>query len=160
MSEYRATILWQRNGAKFTDVRFSRGHSWQFDGGVEVPASSSPRVVPVPMSVAAAVDPEEALVASLSACHMLTFLYLAAKRGFVIDEYKDEAVGVLAKNAEGRMAITQVTLHPAIRFASDAPQPTAADLEALHHEAHAQCFISQSVKSEVRVEPVAAGTAP
>jgi organic hydroperoxide reductase OsmC/OhrA len=159
MSEYRATILWQRNGEKFTDARYSRAHRWQFDGGVEVPASSSPRVVPIPMSVTAAVDPEEALVASLSSCHMLTFLYVAAKRGFVIDEYKDEAVGVLAKNQEGRLAITLVTLHPAIRFATDAPEPSAADLEAMHHDAHEQCFISQSVRSEVRVEPVGAETA-
>jgi organic hydroperoxide reductase OsmC/OhrA len=157
MSEYKATILWQRNDAKFTDARFSRGHRWLFDG-VEVAASSSPHVVPLPMSVVAAIDPEEALVASLSACHMLTFLYLAAKRGFVIDEYRDEGVGVLAKNAEGRMAITRVTLHPAIRFGAGGPQPSAADLETMHHEAHEQCFISQSVKSEVRVEPVAAGT--
>jgi organic hydroperoxide reductase OsmC/OhrA len=158
MSEYKATILWYRNDAKFTDARFSRGHRWIFDG-VEVPASSSPRVVPVPMSVAAAVDPEEALVASLSACHMLTFLYIAAKRGFVIDEYRDEAVGVLAKNNEGRMAITLVTLHPEIHFDPESTPPTATDLATMHHEAHEQCFISQSVKSEVRVEPVVAGTA-
>jgi len=158
MSEYKATVLWERNDAKFTDARFSRGHRWIFDGGVEVPASASPRVVPVPMSLTDAVDPEEALVASLSSCHMLTFLYLAAKRGFVIDSYRDEAVGVLAKNAEGRMAITLVTLHPSIRYGAG-PEPTAAELETLHHEAHEQCFISQSVKSEVRVEPVPAGAA-
>src|SRR5207247_4781250 len=118
MAEYKSVVLWSRDGAAFTDNRYSRGHRWLFDGGVEVLASSSPHVVPLPMSVAAAVDPEEALVASLSSCHMLTFLYVAAKRGFVIDDYKDEAVGVLAKNAEGRLAITLVTLHPAIRFAT------------------------------------------
>ena len=158
MSEYKATILWQRNPSeKFTDARFSRGHRWILDG-LEIPASASPHVVSLPMSVAAAIDPEEALVASLSSCHMLTFLYLAAKRGFSIEEYRDEAVGVLAKNAEGRLAITQVTLHPAIRFGEGAAQPSAADLETLHHQAHEQCFISQSVKSEVRVEPVAAPT--
>jgi organic hydroperoxide reductase OsmC/OhrA len=159
MSEYRATILWQRGDQKFSDARFSRGHRWLFDGGIEVPASASPQVVSAPMSVTAAIDPEEALVASLSSCHMLTFLYIAAKRGFVIDEYRDEAVGVLAKNAEGRLAITRVTLHPAIRFGAAAPQPTPADLDVMHHEAHEQCFISQSVRSEVRVEPVAAETA-
>lgn len=159
MSEYRATVLWQRQGdEKFTDARFSRGHRWQFDEGVEVPASASPRVVPLPMSVAAAVDPEEAFVASLSSCHMLTFLYLAAKRGFVIESYRDEAVGVLAKNEDGRQAITRVTLHPAIRFGAGA-EPTAADLDTLHHQAHEQCFIAQSVRTEVRVEPVAAESA-
>jgi len=158
MSEYKATILWQRGDQKFSDLRFSRGHRWILDG-LEVPASASPHVVRLPMSVAEAIDPEEALVASLSSCHMLTFLYLAAKRGFVIDEYRDEAVGVLAKNAEGRLAITLVTLHPAIRFADGTPVPTVADLEALHHQAHEECFISQSVKSEVRVEPVAVGNA-
>jgi len=159
MSEYRATIVWQRaESEKFTDARFSRGHRWIFDGGIDVAASASPRVVPLPLSVTAAVDPEEAFVASLSSCHMLTFLYLAAKRGFVIDEYKDEAVGLLAKNEEGRLAITQVTLHPAIRF-TGASLPTAADLEVLHHQAHEQCFIAQSVRTEVRVEPVAAESA-
>lgn len=159
MSEYRATVLWQRQvNEKFTDARFSRGHRWQFDEGVEVPASASPRVVPLPMSVAAAVDPEEAFVASLSSCHMLTFLYLAAKRGFVIESYRDEAVGVLAKNEDGRQAITRVTLHPAIRFGAGA-EPTATDLDTLHHQAHEQCFIAQSVRTEVRVEPVAAESA-
>jgi len=153
MSEYKATILWQRQEQKFSDLRFSRGHRWILDG-LELPASSSPHVVRLPMSVAEAIDPEEALVASLSSCHMLTFLYLAAKRGFVVDEYRDEAVGVLAKNAEGRLAITLVTLHPAIRFADGTPQPAAADLDAMHHQAHEECFISQSVKSEVRVDPV------
>src|SRR5262245_36472193 len=151
MSEYKATIVWERAGAKFTDARFSRAHRWIFDG-LEVAASASPRVVPLPMSVEAAIDPEEALVASLSACHMLTFLYLAAKRGFVIDEYRDDAVGVLAKNVEGRLSITRVTLHPAIRFTGDT-RPTAADLDALHHQAHEECFIAQSVRTEVRVEP-------
>jgi organic hydroperoxide reductase OsmC/OhrA len=156
MSEYKATILWQRRpDEKFTDARFSRAHRWTFDENVEVPASASPRVVPLPMSVAAAIDPEEAFVASLSSCHMLTFLYLAAKRGFVIDSYRDEAVGVLAKNEDGRQAITLVTLHPAIRFGAGA-QPTPADLDTLHHQAHEQCFIAQSVRTEVRVEPVTA----
>src|SRR5687768_15174239 len=98
MAEYTATIEWSRNGAVFTDNRYRRGHRWLFDGGVEVPASSSPHIVPLPLSVAAAVDPEEALVASLSSCHMLGFLYTAAKRGFVVESYRDEAVGVMAKD--------------------------------------------------------------
>ena len=106
MSEYKAVVEWSRNGAVFTDNRYSRGHHWLFDGGVEVPASSSPGVVPLPMSVAAAVDPEEAFVASLSSCHMLWFLSIAAKRKFVVENYRDEAVGVMAKDASGKLAMT------------------------------------------------------
>jgi organic hydroperoxide reductase OsmC/OhrA len=153
MAKHTATILWERGGAKFTDVRYSRGHRWLFDGGVDVPASSSPHVVPLPMSVAQAVDPEEAFVASLSSCHMLSFLYVAAKRGFVIDSYRDEAVGDMAKNAEGRTAITVVTLRPAIVYSGERT-PTRAEQDAMHHEAHDLCFISNSVKADVRCEPV------
>ena len=112
MSEYRAVIEWNRGGARFTDNRYSRGHRWRFDGGIDVPASASPHVVPLPMSVAAAVDPEEAFVASLSSCHMLFFLSLAAKRGYVVDDYRDEAVGTMARDSGGKFAMTQVTLHP------------------------------------------------
>src|SRR6516162_8330589 len=104
MAEYKAVVEWDRGNAKFTDNRYSRGHRWLFDGGIEVPASSSPHVVPVPSSLAEAVDPEEAFVASLSSCHMLWFLYFAAKRGFVVDRYRDEAVGVMSKNASGQQA--------------------------------------------------------
>src|SRR5215831_5285008 len=153
MAEYKATVAWQRGGAKFTDGRYSRAHHWRFDGGVDVPASSSPHVVPVPLSDPAAVDPEEAFVAALSSCHMLTFLYLAAKQGFVIDEYRDEAIGTLAKNAAGRQAMTVVTLRPAIRFSGDR-MPTAAELDRLHHDSHEQCFIASSVTTDVRCEPV------
>ena len=152
MGEYSATVVWKREGAKFTDNRYSRGHRWRFDGGIEVPASSSPHVVRLPMSVEAAVDPEEAFVASLSSCHMLTFLSIAAQRGFVVEEYRDTAVGVLAKNADGKIAMTVVTLHPEVSFGS-ALQPARADLEAMHHEAHEQCFIASSVRTEVRCEP-------
>jgi organic hydroperoxide reductase OsmC/OhrA len=154
MSEYKTTVVWQRNDAPFTDNRYSRGHRWLFDGGAEVPASSSPHVVPVPMSVAKAVDPEEAFVASLSSCHMLWFLHIAAKRGFVIDSYRDEAVGVMAKNAEGKQAMTRVTLRPDILFSGER-QPTGEQALAMHHEAHKQCFIANSVKTEVVCEPVA-----
>src|SRR5262245_60924184 len=118
-AEYTSVVEWSRGGARFTDNRYSRGHVWRFDGGVAVPASSSPHVVPLPLSVAAAVDPEEAFVASLSSCHMLWFLSIAAKRGFVVDDYRDEAVGVMEKNAEGRLAMTRVTLRPAVRFSGD-----------------------------------------
>jgi organic hydroperoxide reductase OsmC/OhrA len=153
MATNRATISWRRDGAVFTDNRYSRAHRWRFDGGVEVAASSSPHVVPLPMSVADAVDPEEAFVASLSSCHMLTFLYLAAKRGFLVEEYRDEAAGELAKNAAGRMAMTVVTLNPAIVFGGER-RPSRKDIEALHHQAHEECFIANSVSTEVRCEPV------
>ena len=153
MSTYFATILWQRNGAAFTDQRYSRAHVMQFDGGAEVAGSSSPHAVPVPYSDAAAVDPEEAFVASLSSCHMLWFLHLAARAGFVVERYEDRADGVMAKNAEGRLAMTRVTLRPRAEFAGE-KLPGRADIEALHHAAHEECFIANSVKSEVRCEPV------
>ena len=111
--EYRATVKWTRGDAKFTDQRYSRGHTWRFDGGITVPASSSPLSVRLPYSVAEAVDPEEALVAALSSCHMLTFLYVAAKQGFVVDAYADEAVGEMTKNERGKLWVSKVTLAPA-----------------------------------------------
>ena len=150
--EYTATVSWQRGDAKFTDNRYSRAHQWKFDGGTVVPASSSPLVVPVPQSNAAAVDPEEAFVASLSSCHMLFFLFHAAKKGFVVDGYEDAAVGVMGKNAEGRTAMLKVALHPRVTFAGDT-RPTAQDLDAMHHQSHLDCFIANSVKCEVAVEP-------
>ena len=153
MSTYFATILWQRNGAAFTDQRYSRAHVMQFDGGAEVAGSSSPHAVPVPYSDAAAVDPEEAFVASLSSCHMLWFLHLAAKAGFVVERYEDRADGVMAKNAEGKLAMTLLTLRPRVDFAGE-KRPERADIEALHHKAHEDCFIANSVKSEVRCVPV------
>ena len=151
MSEYNTVVEWNRDGAVFTDNRYSRGHRWLFDGGVEVPASSSPSVVPLPLSVGAAVDPEEAFVASLSSCHMLVFLSIAAKRGFVVDSYRDEAVGLLAKDSFGKLAMTRVTLRPQIEFSGD-KRPTADELAAMHHESHEQCFIASSVKTDVRLE--------
>ncbi len=153
MSEYKATVHWSRQEAVFTDNRYSRGHTWQFDGGVEVPASSSPHVVPLPLSVAAAVDPEEAFVASLSSCHLLWFLSLAVGQKWVVESYRDEAVGTLAKNAEGKLAMTRVTLRPEVVFGGER-QPSAAELVVLHHRAHEACFIANSVKTEVRCEPV------
>lgn len=152
MSEYTATIEWQRAGAMFTDNRYSRAHSWRFDGGIEVPASSSPHSVRLPYSVAEAVDPEEAFVASLSSCHMLWFLSIAAKRGFAVERYRDEAIGVMTRNAEGKLAMTQVTLRPAVTFFGE-KRPSAAEHEAMHHEAHEECYIANSVKAEVRCEP-------
>ncbi len=152
MSEYAAVIQWNRDGAAFTDNRYSRGHLWRFDGGIEVPASSSPHVVPLPMSVRAAVDPEEAFVASLSSCHMLWFLSIAAKRGFVVDSYRDDATGVMGRNSAGKAAMTLVTLRPAVHFGGQTP-PSSDEVIAMHHEAHEQCFIANSVHTQVRCEP-------
>lgn len=152
MSTYTAEIHWSRGEQKFADNRYSRAHTWQFDGGAVVSASSSPQVVPLPMSDAAAVDPEEAFVASLSSCHLLWFLSIAAKRGYVVDSYIDAAEGVMAKNAAGKLAITKVTLRPLVTF-SGAAVPDRAALDALHHAAHAECFIAHSVRSEVVIEP-------
>lgn len=152
MSIYTAEIRWSRGEQKFTDNRYSRAHVWRFDGGAVVPASSSPAVVPLPMSDAAAVDPEEAFIASLSSCHMLWFLSLAAKRCYVVDTYADDASGVMEKNAAGKLAMTVVTLRPLVTF-SGAKLPDRAALDALHHAAHAECFIAASIRSEVRLEP-------
>jgi organic hydroperoxide reductase OsmC/OhrA len=148
--EYHALIHWARGSALFTDNRYSRGHTWRFDGGVEVPASSSPSVVRVPLSVEAAVDPEEAFVAALSSCHMLWFLSLAATAGWCVDDYSDEAVGVMGRNAAGKSAMLHVTLRPRVKFVGE-PRPAAADIERLHHRAHEECFIANSVTTEVRV---------
>ncbi|MES2509043.1 MAG: OsmC family protein [Pseudomonadota bacterium] len=153
MSVYTAEIVWTRDDADFASGRYSRKHLLRFDGGVEVAGSSSPQVVPLPWSDAAAVDPEEAFVGSLSSCHMLWFLSIAGKRKFTVDSYTDKASGVMAKNAEGKLAMTVVTLRPEVVF-SGARQPTRAELDALHHEAHEECFIASSVKTEVRCEPV------
>ena len=153
MSDHSATILWQRGSQPFIDKRYSRRHEWHFDGGAVVAGSSSPHAVRVPFSDPAAVDPEEAFVASLSSCHMLWFLDIAARSGWVVDDYRDEALGVLAPGADGKLVMTRVTLRPAVKFGGD-KQPDAAQLNALHHEAHAECFIANSVKSEVRCEPV------
>jgi organic hydroperoxide reductase OsmC/OhrA len=152
MSEHTATVHWQRHAHEvFSDNRYHRRHDWHFDGGAVVPGSSAPTSVPLPWSDPAAVDPEEAFVASLSSCHLLWFLHLAGKAGWVVDDYQDDAVGVMARNAAGRMAITAVTLRPAVRFAGT--QPTAEQHEQLHHDAHAQCYIANSVTSELRCEP-------
>lgn len=153
MTEYKTLITWSRDGAVFTDNRYSRGHLWRFDGGIDVPASSSPHVVPLPLSVEAAVDPEEAFVVSLSSCHMLWFLSLAAKRGLVVESYRDEALGTMSGDASGKLAMTRVTLRPEVRF-GDGQRPAEDDVLALHHEAHELCFIARSVKTDVRCEPV------
>jgi organic hydroperoxide reductase OsmC/OhrA len=154
MSEYTATTHWQRQATEaFTDNRYQRRHEWRFDGGVVVPGSSAVSSVPLPYSDPNAVDPEEAFVASLSSCHLLWFLHLAGKAGYVVDAYTDQAVGVMARNTAGKVAMTVVTLRPQVRFGG-ARQPTPAEHEALHHRAHEDCYIANSVKCEVRCEPV------
>jgi organic hydroperoxide reductase OsmC/OhrA len=153
MAHHNARIEWQRGEARFTDNRYSRAHLWSFDGGVRVPASSCPSVVPVPLSDPGAVDPEEAFVAALASCHMLWFLSIAAKRGFVVDRYEDDAVGELATNHQGLLAMKTVTLRPAVIFGPGS-RPTREVLESLHHEAHDACYLSNSVRSEIRIEPV------
>lgn len=150
MHQFFATVAWQRDGQDFAGQRYSRGHEWQFDGGLTVAASSSPLSVPLPMSVAANIDPEEALVAATSSCHMLFFLSLAAQRGYVIDDYRDEAIGDLGKNAQGRLAMTRIVLRPRIAFAGTPPSPEA--LAALHHDAHERCYIANSLTADVVVE--------
>lgn len=154
--EHHALIHWARGSAPFTDNRYSRGHTWRFDGGIEVPASSSPSVLRVPLSVEAAVDPEEAFVAALSSCHMLWFLSLAAAGGWRVDDYRDDAVGVMGRNAAGKTAMLRVTLRPQVRFSGE-PQPGPAELERLHHRAHEECFIANSVTTEVRIGAPADG---
>lgn len=153
MSHHIATIQWQRGSADFLDKRYSRAHTWQFDGGVTVLASSSPHVVPQPYSDAAAVDPEEAFVASLSSCHMLWFLDLACRAGLRVNSYTDAAVGTMAKDSQGRLAITHVQLRPVTRFDA-AHAPSAEQLNHLHHQAHEACFIANSVKTQIDCAPV------
>jgi organic hydroperoxide reductase OsmC/OhrA len=153
MHTYQATVSWNKGDQNFSDNRYSRAHLWSFDGGAQVAASSSPLSVPGPMSVAANVDPEEALIAATSSCHMLFFLSLAARAGFVVDNYVDHAVGVMEKNSEGRIAITHITLRPAITFSAER-KPTADQLAELHHRAHEECYIANSIKADVTVESI------
>ncbi len=150
MSEHKATISWKRTSPDFLKGRFSREHTWTFDGGATVPASASPSVVPAPFSNPAGVDPEEAFVASLASCHFLTFVYLAFRQGFQVDSYEDQAVGVVTKNEQGVPWVSAVTLHPKVVYSGD-KRPTAAEEQQLHHKAHEQCFIANSVKSQVTV---------
>ncbi|MBI4326098.1 MAG: OsmC family protein [Chloroflexi bacterium] len=150
MTEHKAIIRWSRSGPDFLKGKYSREHTWTFDGGVTVPASPSPHVVRAPWSNAAGVDPEEAFVASLSSCHMLTFVWLASRAGFVADSYEDEAVGAMAKNERGAWWVSTVTLRPRIVWSGD-KLPTPAEIEQLHRRAHEECFIANSVKTGVVV---------
>ena len=152
MHTYNATIRWTRGDDPFANQKYSRGHRWEFDEGVTIPASASPHVVSAPWSVPAAVDPEEALVAALASCHMLFFLSDASRGGFIIERYEDSAVGEMGKDASGRIAVTKVTIRPRVTFSGTAPNAT--EFAALHASAHEECFIANSVRSEVAIEPV------
>jgi organic hydroperoxide reductase OsmC/OhrA len=146
MSEHKATIVWARNGADFGYKTYPRDHAWRFDNGIEIPGSAAPAYLGNPDRV----DPEGAFVAALASCHMLTFLALASNRGFVVDSYEDCAVGHLGKNANGKMAVVRIDLHPQITF-SGAKLPAQSDLDWLHDKAHKECFIANSVNTEVHV---------
>lgn len=149
MSVYTAKVEWSLDrGEDFVGNRYSRAHQWSFDGGATVPASSSPAVVPLPWSDASAVDPEEALIASVSSCHMLWFLSLAAAQGYAVTRYVDKASGIMAKDDQGRISMTKITLTPDITFV-DGSVPDAAGLAELHHQAHEKCFIANSLRSEI-----------
>jgi organic hydroperoxide reductase OsmC/OhrA len=157
MSVHRAEVLWSRGDQNFVDQRYSRVHQLRFDGGAVVAGSASPSVVPEPLSDPAAVDPEEAFVAALSACHMLWFLSIAAAAGLTVDTYQDRAEGTLGRDTEGRLAITEVVLRPQVRFLE--PGPTPSRLEALHAQAHERCFLANSIRAPIRIETVAATSA-
>jgi organic hydroperoxide reductase OsmC/OhrA len=152
MSRHIATVQWQRGEQPFLDNRYSRAHVWHFDGGVTIKASSSPSVIPVPLSATDAVDPEEAMVAALSSCHMLFFLMLAARAGFVVDTYADHADGTMAASG-GLHRMTEVVLRPKVEFAGE-KRPDAKALAELHHAAHSQCYLAASVNFDVRCEIV------
>ena len=150
MSEHTANILWTRSGEVFDHEHYSRAHSWTFDCGVVVPASATPAYQGDPDRV----DPEEAVVAALSSCHMLTFLAIAARKRFVVESYADHPLGLLTKNERGKLWLSSITLHPKVVFSGER-RPTTEEIVAMHRSAHDNCFIAASVKSEVRVEPLA-----
>lgn len=150
---YTAESFWSRGDQNFLDNKYSRRHVLRFDGGLEIPGSSSPHVVPIPYSDASAVDPEEAFISSLSSCHMLWFLSIAAKRKFVVDSYRDIAIGAMGKDESGKMSMLSVTLRPEVCFSGDG-QPEREEIERMHHEAHEECYIANSVKTLVLCEPV------
>ena len=156
MATHGAQLIWERGGQAFVDARYSRRHRIRFDGGLEIDGSSSPHSVPLPYSDPAAMDPEEAFIASLSSCHMLWFLALAAKRGFVVDRYEDRAEGQLARDETGKTWMQTATLHPQVRF-QPGKEPDPRTLAELHHEAHELCYIANSVRTQVTVAPLVDG---
>ncbi len=152
MSTYHANVTWARGADAFLHQRYSRGHRWTFDEGVSIAASASPQAVRAPWHVAAAVDPEEALVAALSSCHMLFFLSFASSAGFTVESYMDSPEGTMARNAAGKEVMTEFVLRPLVTFKERAP--SEEEFMAMHQKAHEDCFIANSVKGAVRVEPV------
>jgi len=150
MSEHRATVRWEQSGGPFAKRQYSRAHSWSFDGGVTVPAAASPSAVPAQFTDPSAVDPEEAYVAAIASCHLLSFLPLAALAGFEVLRYEDEALGRMTKNERGAYWVSEVELHPRITWAPGRA-PDAAREAALHHQAHDDCYIANSVRTEIRV---------
>lgn len=152
MSTHTATIRWKNHGPDFLKRRYSREHTWHFDGGAVVQGSPSPHIVPAPWSNPAAVDPEEAFVASVSSCHLLWFLHVAIDAGFLVESYEDAAEGVMTKNERGVPWISRITLRPQIIWSGE-KLPTAEAVTQLHHAAHEQCFIAASIKTDVRIEP-------
>lgn len=151
MSHHEATVEWRRLTADFDSRTYDRGHWLAFPGDIRVPGTAAPANIPATAPHSAGVDPEQAFVASLSSCHMLWFLYLAAAAKLVVDHYIDRASGVLERNAEGKLAMTRVTLKPAVTFSGK--QPSQEEIRALHEQAHQKCFIANSVKTEVLTEP-------
>ena len=146
-----AIVAWENAGPDFAKGKYSREHTWTFDGGAVVAASPAPSVVPAPWSSEQAVDPEEAFVASIASCHMLTFLWVASRAGFVVERYRDRAEGEMHKNESGVPWVARVALHPVIHWGGE-KQPTDAEIQKLHHDSHKYCFIANSVKSEIVVE--------
>jgi organic hydroperoxide reductase OsmC/OhrA len=152
MSQYSARIVWNKGAARFLDKRYSRLHTWEFDGGAVVRGSSSPASVPLPYSDSSAVDPEEAFVASLASCHMLWFLSIAAKNGLCVQSYEDQAVGTLAAGGDGKLRMTVVNLRPHVVFTGEKPA-TAEQVREMHEEAHEECFLANSVTTRVTTTP-------
>src|SRR5580765_3259515 len=151
MSTYTAKITWKSESSEtFAKNQYSRAHEWSFDGGISVPASSSVHAGRLPFSVENAVDPEEALVAAASSCHMLSFLWVVSKKGFIVESYEDNAVGEMTKNEQGKEWISKITLDPQIVW--DEKKPTAEELAEMHHTAHEYCYIANSIKSEVVIK--------
>ncbi|MBC3871587.1 OsmC family protein [Undibacterium oligocarboniphilum] len=151
MDQHQALVSWKRAGQVFSDNQYSRAHEWKFDGGLSVPASSAPSSVPLPYSVAENVDPEEALVAALSSCHMLFFLAFAAKQGYIVDSYTDDATGYMEANERRRKSITRITLRPHVEFSGDTI-PSTDQIAALHALSHDHCYIANSIRAEVSIE--------
>ncbi len=152
MPDYNIELKWERNGSLFFNSEYSRVHTWRFDGGASVRASASPHIVPAPHSEASAVDPEESFIASISSCHMLWFLALASKKRCRVDSYQDRAVGRMMRNGNGKMAITEIELHPIVHYSGER-EPNEKSDRKLHHQAHEECFIANSVQSDIRIYP-------